>query len=214
MRRTLGLLAVVFTAASGRLVAQRPLEGFSYDNLHLMAGWLEAGIVTSSRLDGTPAIGLRLDLGEFAPRVRLLAGGSYFSSDFRAKDIRTFERKLASVVNDPDNNFTIDLGDVRWSDLELDLDLQYLLTRGRSWTPYFGIGAGVHIRNGSGKAIDGTFVEDALDMVGAGLGVTVGMDAFLGRSLLLNLGGRAVLSGDLNTIGIFVGLGFGKRRGP
>ena len=170
--------------------------------------------MTSDRLDGTPSIGLRLDLGEFAPRVRLLVGGSYFRSDFRASELRAFEKALTGIVNDPDSNFTIDVGNIRWSDLELDLDLQYLLTRGRRWTPYIGLGASAHVRNGSGRAINGTFVEDALDMIGAGLNATAGFDTYLSPTLTFHLGARGVLSSDLNTIAVFAGIGFGKRRVP
>ncbi|MGE0352625.1 MAG: hypothetical protein AB7I33_01160 [Gemmatimonadales bacterium] len=204
------LLVLLFVP---RLAAQRQLDEFSYDNLRFAGLWAEAGIVTSDRLDGAPYAGLRLDLGEFAPRVRLLVGASYFRSDFRSKDIREFENRLAGVVNDPDSNFTISLGNIRWSDLALDVDLQYLITRGRKWQPYIGVGGGFHIRNGSGRAIDGTFVEDALDTIGGGLGLTAGVDVFLTRSLVLNLGGRGVLSSDLNSIAIGAGLGYGTPRG-
>ena len=66
------------------------------------------------------------------------------------------------------------------------------------------------MRNGSGKSINGTFVEDALDMIGAGVSLTAGIDVMLSRGFLMNLGGRAVFSSDLQTLGLSVGLGYRK----
>ena len=199
------LLAIMTVGAS----AQRPLDRFSYDNLGFHGFWPEIGILTSDRLEGTVSYGARLDLGQFAPRLRMLVGVSYFRSDFKSKEITEFETALEDVVNDPTGDFTIDLGDVRWSDLALELDLQYILTPMTSrYLPYLGIGAGMHLRNGSGAAINGTFVEDALDMLGAGVSATAGMDLKLGRAWVFTLGGRAVFGSDLQTVGMTVGFGY------
>ncbi|MEP7327502.1 MAG: hypothetical protein ABI836_16245 [Gemmatimonadota bacterium] len=190
------------------LAAQRPLDRFTYDNLRFTGVWAETGIATSDRLKGTAAYGLRIDFGQFAPRLRMLVGGSYSRSDFKQKEIDQFETKLRNVVNDPTDDFSIDLGKISWSDVALDVDLQYMLVQGRSYQPYLGAGAGMHIRNGSGRAINGTFVEDALDMVGAGINFTAGLDFLLTRGLVMNLGGRAVVGSDLNTITLSVGIGY------
>ena len=190
------------------LAAQRPLDRFSYDNLRFTGIWAEAGIATSDRLEGTAAYGVRIDLGQFAPRLRMLVGGSYTRSDFKQKEIDKFETTLRDVVTDPTNDFSIDLGDIRWSDIALDVDLQYMLVQGRRYQPYLGAGAGMHIRNGSGQSIRGTFVEDALDMVGAGINFTAGLDVLVTRGLMMNIGGRAVVGSDLQTITLTVGLGY------
>ena len=199
------LVAVLPEAAS----AQRPLDRFTYDNLGFHGIWPEIGILTSNRLEGTVSYGVRVDVGPFAPRLRTLVGISYFRSDFKSQEISEFENALRGVVSDPTNDFDIDLGGIRWSDIALELDLQYmLLPPGARYNPYLGAGAGMHLRNGSGQAINGTFVEDALDMLGAGVSATAGVDVMLGRALLLNLGGRAVFGSDLQTIGLTVGLGY------
>src|SRR2546426_1604045 len=41
---------------------------------------------------------------------------------------------------------------------------------------YMGIGIGAHIRHGSGPAINGTFVQDALNEITAGLNGTIGAE--------------------------------------
>lgn len=203
----LAILLVALDAAA--LAAQRPLDRFSYDNLGFHGVWPEIGIVTSDRLEGTVSYGARVDLGQFAPRLRLLLGASYFRSDFKSEDIAEFEAALEDVVTDPTQDFSIDLGDVRWSDLALELDLQYILTPLTSrYLPYLGVGAGMHVRNGSGDAINDTFVEDALDMLGAGVSATAGLDIKVGGSFLLNIGGRAVFGSDLQTMSLTVGFGY------
>ena len=203
------LPCLLLALASGSAAAQRPLNRFSYDNLGFHGFWPELGVLTSDRLEGTVSYGARMDLGQFAPRLRMLLGASYFRSDFKSKEIAEFETALEDVVNDPTDDFTIDLGDVRWSDIALELDLQYILTPMTSrYLPYLGIGAGMHLRNGSGDAINGTFVEDALDMLGAGVSATAGMDIKVGQAFVLNIGGRAVFGSDLQTVGMTVGFGY------
>ena len=206
-RRLLASILVAWCASP--LAAQRPLDRFSYDNLGFHGLWGEVGILTSDRLEGTISYGVRADLGQFAPRLRVLFGVSYFRSDFKSKDIAEFETALEDVVTDPTQDFSIDLGDIRWSDIAVELDLQYMLTPMTSrYLPYLGAGAGMHIRNGSGTAINGTFVEDALDMLGAGVSATAGVDVKLGRSFVLNMAGRAVFGSDLQTMGLTVGFGY------
>jgi hypothetical protein len=203
------MAACLVAVNTSSVAAQRPLDRFSYDNLGFHGFWPEIGIVTSDRLEGTVSYGARVDLGQFAPRLRMLLGVSYFRSDFKSEDIAEFEDALADVVTDPTQDFSIDLGKVRWSDLAIELDLQYILTPLTSrYLPYLGVGAGMHLRNGSGNAIDDTFVEDALDMLGAGVSATAGLDVKVGGNFLLNLGGRAVFGGDLQTMSLTVGFGY------
>lgn len=204
------VLAILLAAALATPVAaQRPLDRFSYDNLGFHGFWPEIGIVTSDRLEGTVSYGARVDLGQFAPRLRMLLGVSYFRSDFKSEDIAEFETALENVVTDPTQDFSIDLGNVRWSDLAIELDLQYILTPMTSrYLPYLGVGAGMHLRNGSGDAINDTFVEDALDMLGAGVSATAGLDVKVGGSFVLNMGGRAVFGSDLQTMSLTVGFGY------
>jgi hypothetical protein len=207
--QTFLMAACLVAVNTSSVAAQRPLDRFSYDNLGFHGFWPEIGIVTSDRLEGTVSYGARVDLGQFAPRLRMLLGVSYFRSDFKSEDIAEFEDALADVVTDPTQDFSIDLGKVRWSDLAIELDLQYILTPLTSrYLPYLGVGAGMHLRNGSGNAIDDTFVEDALDMLGAGVSATAGLDVKVGGNFLLNLGGRAVFGSDLQTMSLTVGFGY------
>src|SRR5260370_24390042 len=63
-----------------------------------------------------------------------------------------------------------------WSDVTGDLDLQYALAQGHAVTAYTGVGLGIHVRHGSGPIINGTFVQDALNEITAGLNGTPGAE--------------------------------------
>src|SRR5207247_2329279 len=81
---------------------------------------------------GTVVGGVRLDFGRVAPRVRVLLGLSYFKGEFDQRATAELARRLRAIVNDPDSNFSIDVGRIQWSDLTGDVDLQYVLPQGRT----------------------------------------------------------------------------------
>ncbi len=189
-------VTVVFLSIipSFQLTAQGVLNQFSYDNLRFSGIQIDAGPLGSSELTGTVAAGLRIDYGMIAPHVRVLLGLSYFRSEFDSQARARFEERLATLVNDPDSNFTIDIGRIFWSDIVADVDLQYQIPQGRGIMTYIGLGASAHLRNGSGTAIKGTFVEDALDEVTAGFNATIGMEFALSKAWRFTLDGRGVVS--------------------
>jgi len=206
-RRVLGLAALLAIAGPPhRLFAQGVLNQFSYDNLRLSGIQVDLGPLGASELKGAIVGGLRLDYGFIAPRVRVLLGLSYFKSEFD-NDARTrFESRIRALVNDPDSNFTVSVGRIFWSDLTADLDLQYVFPQGQGVTTYIGLGGSVHLRNGSGTAINGTFVEDALDEITAGLNATIGAEFRLSRTMRFTLDGRGVISSGLSTVSLRSGV--------
>ncbi|MGH7570039.1 MAG: hypothetical protein ACREL9_13900 [Gemmatimonadales bacterium] len=202
-----------------RLSAQAVFEQFSYDNLRLSGVQLDLGMLGSDELRGALVGGLRLDYGQIAPRVRVLLGLSYFSADFDGKARARFEQRIRAFVIDPTGDDTIRVGRIRWSDLTADLDLQYVLPQGSGLTTYLGLGFGVHLRDGGGGAIEGTFIEDALDGISAALNTTIGVELTFTPSWRFTLDGRGVISSDLSTISLrggvmyrFGGGGGGKTR--
>ena len=191
---------------STRLSAQGVLNQFSYDNLRLSGIQVDVGPLGASELKGAIVGGVRLDYGFIAPRVRVLLGLSYFRSEFDNDARNRFEDRIRALVNDPDSNFTVNVGRIFWSDLTGDLDLQYVFPQGRGVTTYVGAGVSVHLRNGSGAAINGTFVEDALDEISAGFNATIGAEFHLSRVLRFTLDGRGVISSGLSTVSLRSGL--------
>ncbi len=200
-----------------RLPAQGVLNQFSYENLQPSAIQFDVGPLGGNNIRGALTGGVRLDYGRIAPHVRVLLGLSYFKADFNSAARQRFEDRLKSVVIDPSGDDTIHLGRITWSDLTGDLDLQYVLPQSHAVTAYMGVGLGVHLRNGSGPAINGTFVEDALDEITAGLNGTIGAEIGA-RHWRFTLDARGVLSSGLSTVSLRSGVmyrwgGTGSRSG-
>ncbi len=199
--------AVLLTAYSpNRLTAQGVLNQFSYDNLRFSGIQIDAGPLGSSELTGAVVAGVRIDYGMIAPHVRVLLGLSYFRSEFDGQARARFEQRIRQFVIDPANDDTIRVGRIFWSDVTADLDLQYAIPQGRGVMTYIGAGASVHLRNGSGAAINGTFVEDALDEVSAGFNASIGAEFALSKAWRFTLDGRGVISSGLSTVSLRSGL--------
>ena len=201
--RTTGLVAVLLTGyPPNRLTAQGVLNQFSYDNVRFSGIQIDAGPLGSSKLTGTIAAGLRIDYGMIAPHVRVLLGLSYFRSQFDNQARARFEQRIRQFVIDPAGDDTIRVGRIFWSDLTADLDFQYAIPQGRGVMTYIGVGTSVHLRNGSGGFIQGTFVEDALDEVSAGFNMSVGAEFALSKAWRFTVDGRGVVSSGLSTVSL------------
>ena len=207
-------LALLLLAAgpSGRLAAQGVLNQFSYDNLRLSGIQLDAGLLGASDLTGATVGGLRIDYGRIAPKVRLLLGLSYFHSRFDQQAINRFERRLDSIVN-PSTPDSINLGRISLSDIIGDIDFQFVFPQGHGVTAYLGTGISIHARNGSGAAINGTFMEDALDVITAGLNGTMGFEFNLSHAWRFTVDGRGVLSSGLRSVSLRTGIMYRLRGG-
>lgn len=182
------------------------LEQFSYDALRPTGLQVDAGMLVSGDLENTIVGGVRLDAGRLAPRFRVLVGLSYFRSDFDTRATARFEQRLREIVIDPSGDDTITVGRITWADIVADLDIQYALTESPAGAVFVGVGASAHIRNGSGAAIAGTFVEDALDEIGAGFNAMLGgevrlMGPWRGTAEL-----RGVLASGLSSASLRVGV--------
>jgi hypothetical protein len=199
-------------APSNRLTAQGVLNDFSYDNLRLSGIQLDVGVLGASQLKGTTVGGLRMDFGRIAPKVRLLLGLSYFRSDFDQNALSRFEARLDSFVN-PGTPDSVAVGQVRLGDIIGDVDFQYMVPQGHGINAYMGVGVSIHARNGSGELINGTFVEDALDVVTAGLNGTIGFEFNLAPAWRFTLDGRGVLSSGLSTASLRTGIMYRLKAG-
>jgi outer membrane protein W len=190
--------------------AQSTLEQFTYDSVGFRGIQIGVGAMWSNKVETTAQYGLQVHLGEIAPKVRLMLGMSYFKADLTNEEISRLEAGILQLVDDPSGNATVDLGRVEWQDIAFAGDVQYLILGAgpRRWQPYVGAGFSFHFRNGSGDRISGTVVEENLDQLQIGLDLTAGTDVLLTRSLVLNLGVRGVLTGNLNTLTLGVGLGY------
>jgi hypothetical protein len=95
-------------------------------------------------------------------------------------EVREFESRLEELVRgvDPDDPTppSVDLGTIDWSDLVLSLDGHLVWSLPYDLLSFAGGGVSAHIMNGDGSAIGGTFIEDLLDSITAGINLHGGIE--------------------------------------
>ena len=209
------LLALILALAPGPVAAQGVLDEFSYEGLYFAGIGLDVGGLFSDRLDGAVSGAVRVDAGFFAPRVRPLLSLTFFRSAYDSSEIAELETRLRDVVRDPTDDFTIDAGEVSLSTLALDLDLQWVPLQRGPIRPYLGVGAGAHLRFAEGPAIEGTFIEDALETIVAALNASAGFEIALSPHLHATVEGRGILTSGLKAVSVRGGfmLRFPPRQG-
>ncbi|MGI9629067.1 MAG: hypothetical protein ACR2QM_19705 [Longimicrobiales bacterium] len=177
-----GCLAVLASVVWAGGLSGQGLADYDYENLSVGGFGIEAGWVFPSRLEGTPSITARFDLGLLGPSFRLASSLSYWSTEFKASEVTEFEDRLEEliVLSDPGSTPTVDLGQLRWSDVVVGVDGQYVWSGNGVAELFIGSGFSVHLMNGDGAAIKDTFVEDLLDRV------TLGLNGHAGAGFQLN----------------------------
>jgi hypothetical protein len=178
-------------------VSGQNLADFDYENLSFRGFSLESGYIWPTRVDPTYTLGLRVDMGYLGPGLRLVPGVSYWSSKMKASEVEKLARKVDDLI-DPDATEPItDLGEIDWSDLALTLDGHFVWSIPLNLLSYVGAGISAHIMNGDGSAISGTFVEDLLDSVKAGLNFHAGLEYPMSDFVRLYGLARYEILGDL-----------------
>lgn len=178
MRRFQATLAaaLVLALAPGAVQAQG-LADYDYTNLSFRGVGIDWGYLWPTKLHNAQSFGARVDLGYLGPGIRIVPSIQYWHSDFLTSELN----RLAAQLNTrPLVNVGGSLGPVRWSDLSLNLDGQFVWTTPLDVLAFVGAGAGLHIMRGSGPAFDGTFVGDMLNSVTAGLNGLAGLEMRLG----------------------------------
>ena len=175
---TLALFSVVALAPS--VSYGQELADFDYENLSFRGFSLESGYIWPSRVEPAYTLGMRVDLGYLGPGLRIVPGVAYWSSSLKTAEVAELEGRLDQLILsqvDPLSGWTgTDLGVIDWSDLVLSLDGHFVWAIPFDLLSYAGAGVSAHIMNGDGAAISGTFVEDLLDTVTAGVNVHGGLE--------------------------------------
>ncbi len=195
-----------FMAAPAALSAQG-LADFDYENLAFRGFGAQWGYIWPSRVEPTQTLGLRMDLGYLGPGVRIVPTLTYWKSDFKAGEIHELERRVAALVATQTGEPapSVNLGRIDWSDVALAVDGQVVWRVPFGVLTYLGAGAGVHLLNGNGDAINGTFVEDLLDSVTAGFDLAAGLEYLLSERFRVSGEGRFEILGDLHYYGVRFG---------
>jgi len=202
MRTKVGMTAMGFLAGmllTASATAAQDLADFDYENLSFRGFGAEWGYIWPDRVEPTQSYGVRMDLGYLGPGLRIVPSVHYWSSTFKASEVRELEDRVESlIVSQTDGPPpTVDLGVIDWSDLELAVDAQVVWRIPYGVLTFAGLGVGAHMLNGAGPAIDGTFIEDLLDSVSAGFNVHGGLEVPVVRQFRLNGQARYEVMGDL-----------------
>lgn len=179
-------------------------EGYGYEDLEFRGVGIEAGRIYPTNVDPTNYFGIRADLGFVGPRIRFIPSARYWSSAMQAAELHRLSEQIILVCERQDGLTCpeeLDLGQVSRSDLELSVDAHYTFLADRTLSPFLGASLGLHLLNGRGDFIDGTFIEDLLDTVSPGIGPLMGLNVRVGSSLQLAAEARFVLASDLRYIG-------------
>jgi len=195
LARTLALsMGLAFLPGTG---SGQNLADFDYENLSFRGFSLEGGYIWPTRVDPTYTVGLRVDMGYLGPGLRLVPGVTYWSSQMKASEVKKLARKVDQLIDPEATEPITDLGEIDWSDLALTLDGHFVWSIPFNMLSYVGAGVSAHIMNGDGSAINGTFVEDLLDSVKAGLNFHAGLEYPMSDFLRLYGLARYEILGDL-----------------
>lgn len=194
------IVAAMLGVGAGPNVAKgQELADFDYENLSLRGFGFEWGYLYPSRVDPTESYGLRIDLGYLGPGLRIVPSVTYWKAPFQAAEIEELEDRVAGLVQAQSGGPapTVDLGTIEWSDVAVGVDAQVMWSIPFNFLSFAGLGVAAHVMNGSGAAIDGTFVEDLLDSVTAGFNLHAGLEYPVSDRFRLNGQGRYEVLGDL-----------------
>lgn len=204
-------LAVVVLAVLGGATAaqaQTSLADYDYENLTFRGIGFDYGYIWPTKVESTDHYALRLDLGFLGPGVRIAPMISYWSSEFKPQELQRLADRLELLPALQAQGVDLtgaDLGDVRWSDLAVGIDAQYVWTVPLNIITYLGAGIGVHALNGRGSSIEDTFVEDLLDSTTPSIAFSAGAEYQLIDRLRIYAEGRFTLLSDIRYPGIRAG---------
>lgn len=175
-RSTIALLAITLSASS---LSAQTLADYDYEDLSFNGVSLEYGYIWPNKVEPTSRYGVRFDLGFLGPGVRITPTITYWGSKVSRKELGRLADRLNRLPALRDNLVRIegeDLGEIRWSDIAVNLEGQFAWNTDLGFMTYVGMGVGIHKLNGKGAAIDGTFIEELLDAVTAGVSGLAGVE--------------------------------------
>jgi hypothetical protein len=205
MRWTMLLLLLLLLPARA---AGQGLADYDYENLQFRGLGVEFGRVWPTETKSAYSFGIRADMGFVGPHVRIVPSARFWSSSLRDSEVNRLAEQIIRICDKQPGATcpaSLDLGEVQRSDLELAADAHYVFDVSPSFQPYAGAGLSLHLLNGRGEFINGTFVEDLLDTVIPGGEAIGGVEVPIAPSLKLLTEARVTLTSDLQFVNLVVG---------
>lgn len=195
-------IALAAAAAAVMLVPgvarAQDLADYDYENLAFRGIGFDVGGIWPSNIDPAMTFRLRMDLGYLGPGIRIVPSLGYWKSEVQASEIRAFEQQIGVEAGR--------LGEIELSDLVAQIDAHFVWTTPIDLLVYVGAGAGLHMLNGQGAAIDDTFIEDLFDSIMPGVTALGGVEyAVIDRLRVYGEADFTIVSDILNP-GLRVGL--------
>lgn len=209
------LVAALALAPATPAEAQQARPLYDYQNLSFRGAGAEVGWIVPTRTENTILVGGRADLGWLGPAVRIVPRLTFWATEVDEGEVRRLADQLEKVCDRQTDCPAFDLGEIRVSDLTIGVDGHYVWETTLGIDTYAGLGGALHLLNGSGVAIEGTFVEDLLDAITPGVDLVVGVELPMGPIRIFGEA-RGVLTSDTRYVGGSVGgmvdFGLGARR--
>jgi opacity protein-like surface antigen len=214
-RRTTGVVVATVVAVAGLTMtagaarAQQGLAAYDYTNLGFRGIAAEVFAIYPNDTNNTVAYGGRVNLGYLGPNVRVQLRGGYWSSEMKTAVVEEFATRIADLVEDQNGaRPSIDLGVIERSAVIAGTDFHWVFLPTSMFTPYLGVGGELMILSGSGDAIDGTFVEDSLDLLTFGVSGIGGLEVAIGSNVSVFGEFRGSLASGIRSIAWGGGIGF------
>lgn len=202
----MAVVALAVGVDTGDAVAQG-LADYDYANLGLRGVAGEIFFVDPSDVEATVGFGGRLDMGFLGPHVRTQLRIAFWDSELAQSEITRFETRIADLVESQNGvRPTIDLGVIDRDAVIIGGDFHWMPTPENRIRPYLGFGTELYILSGSGEAIDDTFVDDALDLLTAGISAVGGLEFDLGSIFTVYGEARGSLAADIRSVSITGGI--------
>jgi len=191
-------LLAVTTMTASPLTAQG-LADYDYDQLSFRGIGAFVGGNFPTRVESTTTFGVRADFGYAGPGLRISPHVGYWSSTMQAAEVDELATRVEELLlqQDPPIVAEVDLGAIDWSDLVVGLDAHFVWAVPGDVLTYAGAGFSAHVTNGSGRGIEGTFVEDLIDSFNAGVNVHGGVEYLASDRLRVFAEARYELQADL-----------------
>ena len=205
----LALAAVVILSPAG--AGSQELADYDYANLSFRGVLAEGGYIFANNVENTEMFALRFDLGFLGPGFRIVPGVAFWTSRMAQDEVDDFEARLAALNaiqggTAPPGGF--DLGSIDRDDVVISVDGHYMWSVPLDLLLWTGVGVSAHFLNGSGPAVNGTFVEDLLDSVSAGFNVHGGLEYPVTDRFRLYGGSKFEVLGDLRYVELRFGLSY------
>jgi opacity protein-like surface antigen len=192
----IGYAFAALLAAAAPANAQNVFQRLDLDKLRLEGIGVVAGPVSPSTIVSTKSYGVQADYGEITPHLRVGFSGSFWSSHFDDKTVDRFITQLEQSLSNPQDSIKFDRVEI--STISLEADLRYTPTASHAAVqPYVGGGIGLHIVNAESKLIQNTFVESALDNIGAGISAIAGVAILPTHRLSVGVEARYTVLGTI-----------------